>query len=84
LEHSRAAQQDKMLTSSFRKKPQKFKRRKNERKGVKTKPVTNSSIKAKTIFFHKDKSKTLVQVKITFSFLLKSFFKGWIGLHTYS
>ena len=41
-----------MLTSSFRKKPQKFKRRrKNERKGVKTKPVTNYSIKAKTIFF---------------------------------
>jgi hypothetical protein len=66
LEHSRAAQHDKMLTSSFRKKPQNLKEEKNQRKGVKTKPVTNSSIKAKTIFFHKDKSKTLVQVKITF------------------
>jgi hypothetical protein len=63
-----------MLTSSFRKKLQKFKRRKNERKGVKTKPVTNSSIKAKTIIFHKDKSKTLFHVKNTFLFLLKSFF----------
>jgi hypothetical protein len=36
--------------------------------------VTNSTIKANTIFFHKDKSKTLFQVKNTFLFLLKSFF----------